>query len=149
MPFVRTPNHITKMILENINISKSDIVYDLGCGDASTLIAVEKKFGATTIGYEISPWPYFIGKLNIFFSKSKVKILYKNFYKEDLSDANFVFCYLIGSVMDKVGQQLKKQLKPGSTIISLGFYIPDWEPVKTIETRKNDPKASKIFIYKI
>jgi len=149
VPFVRTPSHITEMILDNIYISKTDIVYDLGCGDASTLIAVEKKFGATTIGYEISPWAYFIGRLNIKFSKSKTKILYKNFYKEDLSDANIVFCYLIDSVMEKVGHQLKKQLKPGSTIVSFGFHIPGWEPVKTIKTQPDNPKASKIFIYKI
>lgn len=149
VPFVKTPRKSIDMILNNIKISPKDTVYDIGCGDASMLIAIEKKFGARTIGYEISPWAYLRGRINIFLNKTNTKIYYKNFYKEDLSQANVVFCFLIVSVMDKVGQQLKKQLKPGAKVISYGFHIPNWQPVEVINTGQNNPKSSKIYIYRI
>jgi len=149
VPFVKTPNHVTQMVLDKLDLSEKDIVYDLGCGDGSTLIAIEKKFGAKTIGYEISPWAFFLGQVNIARYHAKTKILYKNFYKQDLSDATVIFCFLINSVMDKVGQQLKKQLKPGSTVISFAFHIPKWEPVDIIDTGENTKISSKIYIYKV
>lgn len=148
VPFVKTPRRSIDIILDKIKISPTDIVFDIGCGDASMLIAIEKKFGAKTIGYEISPWAYLLAKMNIYANKAKTKVLYKNFYKEDLSGANVVFCFLIVAVMEKVGRQLKKQLKPGATVISYGFHIPDWEPIEVIDTGQNNPKSSKIYIYK-
>lgn len=147
VPFVRTPKKIIKKILEEVKIRPNDTVYDLGCGDAKFLIAIEKATGAKTIGYEISPWAYFLAKLKIRLKKSKTTMLYKNFYKENLSGANVVFCYLIDSVMAKVGQQLKRQLKKGATVISYAFAIPDWVPVKKIILFPNKKNSSKIYIY--
>lgn len=147
VPFVKTPKRAIKIILENINISPSDTVYDLGCGDASMLIAIEKHTQAKTIGYEISPFAYLKARLNIFINRSKTKLFYKNFYQEDLGEANIIFCFLIQRVMSKVGDQLKKQLRPGTTVVSYAFPIPDWIPTEVIKTRQNDPEASKIYIY--
>ena len=93
VPFVRTPKKVIQKILEEIDIKSSHVVYDLGCGDAKFLIAVEKATGAKTIGFELSPWAYLLAKLNIFFKKSKTKVYYKNFYKENLSKADLVFCF--------------------------------------------------------
>ncbi len=147
VPFVKTPKKSINIILDKISISAKDTIYDIGCGDASMLIAIEKKFGAKTIGYEISPWAYALGRLNIYFHNSKTKILFKNFYKEDLSGATMVFCFLIVAVMEKVGRQLISQLKPGTKVISYGFHIPDWKPINTIDTNPKKPNSSKIFIY--
>lgn len=149
VPFVKTPRAVIDLILREVKITAADTVYDLGCGDAQFLIAVEKLTRATTVGYELSPWAYALAKINIKINKSRAKVYYKNFYKQDLSPANFIFCFLIPSVMPKVGTQLKKQLKPGATIVSFAFKIPDWPPAKVIDIKPNNPKASKIYIYNI
>lgn len=147
VPFVKTPKKAIEKIWQQVKIKPTDVVYDLGCGDAQFLIKAEKKFGAKTIGFELSPWPFFLAKLNILLNKAKTKVFYRNFYKEDLSDANLIFCFLIDSVMPKVGKQLTQQLKRGAQVISFAFPIKEWRPTKVIETNPGNKKASKIYFY--
>ena len=144
VPYVRTPKKVLKIILNEINLKPENVAYDLGCGNARFLIMIEKKFGAKTIGYELSLWPYILARLNIFFSKSKTRVLNKNFYKENLSNADLIFCFLLTDVMPKVQKQLEKQLKKGAKVISFAFSIKAWKPYKVIETK---PGKSKIYFY--
>ena len=132
------------MIINEIDLRPDNIVYELGCGNARFLITVEKKFGANTIGYELAPWPYFLARLNIILNKSKTKVFHKNFYKEDLSNTDLVFCYLIDSVMLKLQKQLEIQLKKGAKVISFAFPIKAWKPYKVIEIKQG---GSKIYFY--
>jgi len=147
VPFVKTPQKVIDTILKEVKIEQSDTVYDIGCGDASTLITIEKETGAKTIGLELTPIAFAKGLFNIWKNKSKTKILYRNFYKENLSQANIVFCFLIDSVMKKVGQQLDKQLMPGSKVIAFAFPIPHWKPTKIFTPFPAKRKSSKIYIY--
>jgi SAM-dependent methyltransferase len=147
VPFVKTPKKVLEKILSELSIKPTDIVYDLGCGDAQFLIAVEKRFGCQTIGYEISPTAFLLAKLNISLNKAKTKVFYHNFYYQDLSKADFVFCFLIDSVMPKVQRLLEKQLKKGSQVISFAFPIKEWQPTKVIDSDPKNPKASKIYFY--
>lgn len=148
VPFVRSPLKVTDTIIHELGISKDDIVYDLGCGNARVMIEIERQTNAQTIGYELSPWAYFLGRCNIRLHKSKAIIRYADFYKADLSDATIIFAFLIVAVMPSVGELLEKQPKPGTTVVCYGFPIPAWRATKIIPTRQNDPKASKIYIYK-
>jgi len=147
VPFVKTPKKVMEKILEEVKIKPTDVVYDLGCGDAQFLLAVEKRFGCKTIGYELSPIAYFLAKINIKVNKVKTNVFYKNFYKENLADADVIFCFLIDSVMPKVQKLLEKQLKKGARVISFAFPIKEWQPTKVIETDPGNKKASKIYFY--
>lgn len=147
VPYVKTPKKILNIILNEINLKPDNVVCELGCGNARFLIKVEKKFGAETIGYELSPWPYFLARLNIFINKSKTKIFNKNFYKENLAYADVIFCFLISNVMPKVQAQLEKQLKKGAQVISFAFPIHAWQPTKVISPNPENKKASKIYFY--
>jgi len=149
VPFVRTPKKVIAKILKEIPINKKQTVYDLGCGDASVLIAIEKETGAKTVGFEITPIAFYLGKFNIWRNKAKTTILYKNFYKQNLAPADVVFCFLIDKVMFRVGNQLRQQLRPGARVISFGFHIPDWQPVKTIVAYPERKTSSKIYLYQI
>lgn len=147
VPFVRTPKKVIEKILEEVKITPNHTVYDLGCGDAKFLIAIERATGAKTIGFEISPWAYILAKFNIWFKKSKTQVFYKNFYKENLSDADVIFCFLIDSVMPKVKNQLEHQLKKGAIVIDFAFAIKEWVPTKVIDSQPSKKRSSKIYIY--
>ncbi|MFA6097913.1 MAG: 50S ribosomal protein L11 methyltransferase [Patescibacteria group bacterium] len=148
-PYVKTPKPVINRILEETEIKPTSVVYDLGCGNAELLIAIDKKIGAKTVGFELSPLAYQQAKYNVWQNKAKTKIYFKNFYKQDLSDADIVYCFLIKSVMPRIGALLLKQLKPGSQVICYGYSIPDWQPVKVIDLKPENPKSSKIFFYKV
>ncbi|MFA5051588.1 MAG: hypothetical protein WC544_00820 [Patescibacteria group bacterium] len=143
-PYVKTPPAAIDTILKNINIRPDELVYDLGCGDADVLIAVGKKFGCKSIGYEASPFPYLRALLNIRRNKAKSEVYWRNFFKADLGKADVAFCFLIQSLMPRVGVYLQGQLKPGARVICYGYPIPVWQPAQTIDVPYT---SSKIYIY--
>jgi hypothetical protein len=142
-PYVKTPTGAIEAILDNI-IKPTELVYDLGCGDADVLIAVEKKFECKTIGYEASPFPYIRALWNIRKNKTKTAVYWRDFFKANLTKADVVFCFLIQSLMSKVGVYLQGQLKPGTRVICYGYPIPEWSPTQTIDVPST---TSKIYIY--
>ncbi|MDD5039590.1 MAG: N-6 DNA methylase [Patescibacteria group bacterium] len=147
VPFVRTPWPVIELVIKEAGIQQTDTMYDLGCGNARVLLEIEKRIGAKTVGYELSPWAYMLARLNIMLHRAKTEIRYKNFYHEDLSDANVVFCFLLSTVMPKIAAQLEQQLKPGSRVISFAFPIHSWKPAKVLNPFPEKEKASKIYIY--
>ncbi|HAV76940.1 MAG TPA: hypothetical protein DCX53_06250, partial [Anaerolineae bacterium] len=59
---------------------------------------------------------------------NKIKILWKNFYKTDLSDADVLFIYGTSREVIKLAPYLKQQMKPGSRLVSISADFPEWEP---------------------
>lgn len=146
VPFVPTPKKNVKLAIDQLDLKPGQIFYDIGCGDGRFLIEAETR-GAKATGFEISPWAYIRGKINLLIHKSQAKILYQNFYHTNLTDADAVFCFLITDVMPKVEKKLRTELKLGAKVVSYGFKMPSWEPTKVTILKPNDKKSSKIYLY--
>jgi SAM-dependent methyltransferase len=146
VPFVPTPQRNVKLVIDQFNLKPGQKFYDLGCGDARFLIEAERR-GARAIGFEVSPWAYLRGRLNLLLNKSQARMLYKNFYQADLSEADAIFCFLLDTVMPKVEKKLSRELKPTSLFISYGFKLPNWPPKNIIEINPTNKRSSKIYIY--
>jgi len=141
VPFAKTPRENIAKIFNEISLPKNSLIYDLGCGDGRFLFAAEK-LGYRAIGYELSLYPYLKCLLKKFFKKSSIKIFNKNFLKADLTNADAVFIFLVAGIMARVGDKLKKNLKPNTPVISYGFSLSGWRLVKTVNTA-----SSKIYFY--
>ncbi len=131
VPYVNTPPSYLKKIIAGIEISRGAIIYDLGCGSGDFLRLAERFEPFRCIGLEISPWAYFIAILKNWRSK-KIMIKLKDFFKEDLSDADFVYVYLLPRLMNRLAEKLKKELKPRAQIVTVGSALPGWEVKKKI-----------------
>src|SRR5580765_7695665 len=55
VPYVPTTEEAVKAMLKLADVKKSDVVYDLGCGDGRIVIAAAKDFGAHGVGIDINP----------------------------------------------------------------------------------------------
>ena len=103
------------------------------------------------VGVELSliPIPYILAK----FSTRKyrqIKILRKNFYKIDISDATYIFIYLRLDTVNKLIHIIKKQCKPGIVVISCDFEITSITPIKIVDLDNQRSKiVNKLFIYKL
>jgi len=147
VPFVPTPQRNINRIMELFNLQPGEIFFDLGCGDGRFIIEAQKRQAQAT-GFEISPWAFLRCRLNLLINRSRAEVQYKNFYTADLRAADAVFCFLITSVMPRVEQKLRNELKSGSRVICYGFPLPQWPPEKIIELKPGNPKASKIYLYR-
>ena len=64
----------------------------------------------------------------------KVTIKQGDLFEADIKDASVVTLYLLTSLNIKLMPKLKRELKPGTRIVSQSFNMGDeWPPEKTID----------------
>jgi SAM-dependent methyltransferase len=148
IPFVPTPRRTAKKLIEIANIKENQNIYDLGCGDGRLLFLTEKSHNINATGFEISPIPYLISIIKKFFLKSKVNIVMKSFLREDLSQADVIFIYLIPDIMPRLTTKIKEECKKGTRIISHTFKAKGLTPIKTYP-KDTKLKLPQIYVYEI
>jgi len=133
--YVPTPEAVVEAMLQVANVGKDDIVYDLGCGDGRIPVTAAKKYGARGIGIDIDPQR--IAEANENVKKNnvgdRVKIVQGDLFQQDLSEATVVTLYLLPSLNVKLLPKLRRELKPGTRIVSNSFDMGEWQPERTIE----------------
>jgi len=132
VPYVPTPENMIKKILQLANVTSTDTVYDLGCGDGRVVITAAKYFGAKAKGIEIRHDLVEEARQRVIKEgvSDKVEIIEGDMYSIPLHDATVVYMYLLTSVNEKLKPKLQMELKPGARVVTLDFEIPGWNPVK-------------------
>lgn len=118
-------------LLREANLSGSAVIYDLGCGWGSLLIALNKAFpDAQVKGVEVSPFPCFVAWIRTRHLRN-VSIMRKNFYACDVADADAVTCYLMPGAMSRLSEFLDKAVHPGTAVVTVTFWFRDRSPKAT------------------
>jgi ubiquinone/menaquinone biosynthesis C-methylase UbiE len=130
--YVPTQQKVVDAMLKLADVKKSDIVYDLGCGDGRMVITAAKNYG--TIGKGIDIDPQRIKEANENAQNAgvtdKVEFVLGNLFEADVREASVVTLYLLESLNLKLRPKLLEQLKPGSRVVSNTFNMGDWVPDK-------------------
>jgi len=126
-PWVPTRLRIVHKMLDLAEIGPDDVVYDLGCGDGRTIVAAARRYGARAVGIEIDPLRYawcqaLIAVLGL---RSRVQVVYGDFFAYDLSEADVVTCYLLDSTNRKLQKKLLSELDPDARVVSHMFAFPE------------------------
>ena len=140
-PWWRTNRKTARAICRLAEISKDDIVYDLGCGDGTFIITTAKEFGAKAVGIEIEQTRFLISKIRIIFNglSSTITAKRENFFNTDLSNATVVIVYLIPKTLEKLLPKFQKELKKGAKIVSYKYPI-------NLKIKKEDSK-NNLYLY--
>lgn len=148
-PFVPIPDKALPLLNKVIIPKEKGIMYDLGCGDGKVLLYLATKFPeATYIGIEYGILPYILAKINTRKYKN-ITILFKNFFKEELTKADVLIVYLFPQLMDALLPKLEKELKPGAMVYSFDFPFSKKEPSLVEENSNHSASRGKrMFIYK-
>jgi precorrin-6B methylase 2 len=153
VPYVPTTEEAVRAMLKLADVKKSDIVYDLGCGDGRIVIAAAAAVGARGVGIDINPVR--IKEANENAQKAGVQKLVrfeeKDLFEADIHEASVVTLFLLNSVNLKLRPKLLKELKPGTRIVSNTFDMGDWKPLKEIKLDDADDMDSylshKFFLW--
>lgn len=133
VPFVESPQFVVDKMLELANVTRDDVVYDLGSGDGRIPITAAKKYGARAVGIEIKP--DLVEKARANAEEAGVSNLVEfrqgDLFEADLSEATVVTLYLLPSVNMKLRPTLFRELEPGDRVVSHDFDMEHWRPDTT------------------
>jgi len=145
-PWVPLWRRDIERIIVLADLKDGQILYDLGAGDGRIILAAAKTKAIRAIGFEVAILPYLIGWCKILLTKKtgSVDLQFRNFFKQNLGDADVICCFLTPPAMRKLEPKLDRELKTGAKIFSYAFPLPNWQP---IVVDKPDPNRAKIYVY--
>lgn len=131
-------------MLTMAEIKPGEIVYDLGSGDGRVLIAAARRFGARAVGVEmdVSRFLWSIAAVALLGLGKQVRVIRSDFFEVDLSEADVVFTYLLQNTNDRLKDKLRKELRPGTRIVSNTFTFSGLPLVRSYD-------ELKLFLYRI
>ena len=140
--------YASEKMLELAQVTKADVVYDLGCGDGRIPITAAKKYGCRAFGYDIDPRRVKKSLENVDANGvgNLVTIEQKDIFTLDLSEASVVTLYLLPSLNVKLIPQLEK-LKPGSRIVSHEFDMQGVTPDRVIEVPGGGGLSRRVYLW--
>jgi precorrin-6B methylase 2 len=134
VPFVPTTEEAVAAMLKLADVKKTDVVYDLGCGDGRIVIAAAKTYGAHAVGIDINPVRLAEANENLKKAGPDVAKLVRfednDLFEADIHEATVVTLFLLSSVNLKLRPKLLADLKPGTRVVSNTFDMGDWKPEK-------------------
>ncbi|MCA3072599.1 MAG: class I SAM-dependent methyltransferase [Rhodocyclaceae bacterium] len=131
--YVPTPQEVVEGMLKLAKVGKTDVVYDLGCGDGRIVVTAARQFGARAVGIDIDPIRIREATENIRVAGvgERVKLIEGDLFATDISEATVVTIYLLSRLNLKLRPKLLKELRPGARIVSHAFDMDDWKPQRT------------------
>ncbi len=150
--YVPTPDDIVAEMMKLAKITKDDVVFEPGCGDARITIAAVKAGAKKGVGIDLDPERVEESKANVKMEKLEGKIeirLADALDIKDLGDASVVFLYMGNEFDMLIRPHLWRQLKVGSRVVSHRFLMGDWKPDKTVMVTGADGDEYELHLWTI
>lgn len=155
VPFVVTPDHVTRAMLELADVKPGDFVIDLGSGDGRIVIVAARHYGARGLGVEIVPDLVEKSRDNARRAgvAERVEFREQDLFETDLSRATVITMYLLPDVNLKLRPRLQA-LKPGTRIVSHDWDMGDWKPDRMVTIDVPDKpygleKVSRLYLWTV
>jgi SAM-dependent methyltransferase len=114
----------TDALLKQLNLERGTHVFEFGCGDGRFLRKAAA-YGAEATGYEINPFIWKTARVLCW--RKNITIKLGNAWNKPFGHADVVFAFIMPRFMEQLGAKLTKELKPGATIVTYTFPIPNME----------------------
>jgi SAM-dependent methyltransferase len=137
--WVPTPDEVVDRMLRMAQVTKDDLVYDLGAGDGKIAIAAARKFGARAVGIEYNPEMARHAQSNAEKAgvAGRARIIQGDIFATDFSQATVITLYLLPALNMKLRPTLLS-MRPGTRVVSHSFTMEDWEAdeISTMDGRR-------------
>lgn len=148
VPIVPVRDNALKYIIQNLKLTDTSCLYDLGSGDGKVLLAALKSTSHAQVrGYEIAPIPRLLSLFCLREYHHRTKIYNEDFFKADVSDATHVFLYLYPAVLQKLEPLFDVQLQKGTRVVTCDFTFPNKTPVSVFDIPDAKTLAKKLYVY--
>lgn len=146
--WVPTSPELVEKMLDLANVTKDDVVFDLGSGDGRMVIAAAKR-GARATGVEFNPE---MVKLSRQLAQEagvadRATFIEGDMYTADISKATVLALFLLTENLKRLEPKFRA-LPPGTRIVVNTFGIPEWTPDVT-EQIENCTNWCTAMLYRV
>jgi hypothetical protein len=142
---------VADRMLALAQVGPADVIYDLGCGNGRIVVLAAKRYGARCVGVDVDP-------VRIVEAKARareagvnhlVSFIQQDAAKVDLSPATVVSLYMGVDWNAKILPILRRQLRPGTRIVSHDFDMGEWPPYEMEVATDENGALSCIYLWRI
>ena len=140
VPYVPTRTPVVETMLRMAAVTKSDVVYDLGCGDGRIVITAAQRYGCRGVGFDLDPERIRECLENAEKAKvtDRVKFVEGDLFKADFREATVLPMYLLTTVNLRLRPKILRELQPGSRVVSHNFGMDNWKADEHVELKVED-----------
>ena len=135
VPYEPSSPEIVEGMLKLANVTKKDVVFDLGCGDGRIVIEAARKHGARGFGIDMDQDRILEARENARKAGVGRRVVFRNedLFQADIKSATVVMLYLWPHVNLRLLPKLQRELKPGTRIVSHSHNMGEWKPEKEVQ----------------
>lgn len=150
--YVPTPDDIVQELLKLAKVSKDDVVFEPGCGDARMVAAAVKAGAKRGVGIDLDPQRIEEAKETVkrVGVADKVELRLGDALDiKDLDQASLVLLYMGNEFDMLIRPHLWRQLKVGARVASHRFLMGDWKPDKSIKVTGMDGDEYELHVWTV
>lgn len=148
--YVPAPQKVADRMLELAQVTRDDVVYDLGCGDGRIVITATTQYGCRAIGYDIVDWVIDKARENVAQAGVGHLVTIENVdvFTLDLGGPSVITLYMLPDLNVRLIPQLDK-LPPGVRIVSHNFDMEGVTPdqVVTVKDAEGPYDDHTVFLW--
>lgn len=133
-------------MFDYLNLTTSDVVYDMGTGDGKIAIEAKKRGALKSVGVDIDPDQILIAQNNAVSNNVTVDFVNDDICNVDVSDATIIIINLTNGMINRFAVERINNVGDGARIVSYMFPIPWLIPEKVLANFDTD---LPVYIYRI
>lgn len=141
-------NNATWAALEDLLPGEQQVRFaDLGCGLGGTLAYLAaRRLDGEFVGVESAPLPALVSWVRLL-ARRNARLIYADLWSHDLSRYDVVYCFLSPVPMPQLYEKARREMRPGSLLISNTFEVPGIAPDETL--RVDDRRQTRLLIWRM
>jgi protein-L-isoaspartate O-methyltransferase len=146
-----SPMEVVERMLQLANVTRDDVVFDLGSGDGRIVILAATRYGARGVGVEIDP--QLVASAREAAKREGVDhvvtFVNADALAVDVSPATVVTLFLSPEANLRLRPKLQSQLRPGARVVSHWHDMGDWPPERMERITPGNARTRPLYLWRI
>lgn len=156
-PYVPSPDTVVSQMLEMAAVGPDDVLIDLGSGDGRIVLTAATLRGARGLGVEIQEKlvAASIEAATRAGVADRARFARQDLFATDVSQATVVTIYLLPETVNMLRDKLRRELRPGTRVISHDYPIAGWLPESWKKLDEPEKKgvtgqpSATVYLYRV